>query len=225
MSADDRNSKPQIEQAAASDESIQQVHAELLHRQSEPKEGYSLTPLFLLGFVSTMIFVVSIYFIHNRAGFDPLVHDERFDPVTMGSAGKEAGAVDPIVAGRRHYAQVCATCHQPTGLGVAGAFPPLAGAEWVTGDEERLIRVLLHGLQGPIEVKGNTYNGVMPAFGQGSPYNWSDQRIAEVLTFIRAEWGNEASAITAEQVTAVRTADAGRNRAWTADELAAAAGQ
>jgi cytochrome c553 len=147
---------PQIEQAAASDQQIQQVHSSLLREKSEPQEGYTPMPLFLLGFVSAMIFLVSIYFIHNRAGFDPMVYDERFDPATMGAGAAQVAVVDPLVAGRRLYIQVCATCHQLNGQGVPGAFPPLAGADWVTGDEATLIRILLHGLQGPIEVNGNS---------------------------------------------------------------------
>lgn len=212
--------KPQIEQAAASDQQIQRVHSALLREKAEPQEGYTPMPLFLLGFVSTMIFLVSIYFIHHRAGFDPMVYDERFDPATMGAGAAQVVVVDPLVAGRRLYIQVCATCHQLNGQGVPGAFPPLAGTDWVTGDEATLIRILLHGLQGPIEVNGNRYNGVMPAFGLGSAYNWNDQRIAHVLTYIRAEWDNAASPITPEQMTAIRTAEP-RTAAWTAEALKA----
>lgn len=220
MSADPKNTNPRIEQAGASDESIQRVHSVLLREKAEPAEGFAPMPLFLLGFISTMIFLVSIYFVHYRGGFDSMVYDERFDPATMGK-GTGPVVVDPFVAGKRHYT-ACAACHQANGLGVPPAFPPLAGSEWVTGSEERLIRILLHGLEGPIEVKGQTYVGLMPAFGAGGAYNWNDQRIAEVLTYIRAEWGNEASPITAEQVTAIRTgAAAGRTKAWTAEELLA----
>ena len=207
MSRPPEKSNPQIEPAAASDESIQKVHAVLLREKAEPSEGYTPMPLLLLGFVSTMIFLVSIYFIHFRGGFDPMVYDERFDPATMGVGAGQVVQVDPLVAGRRLYTQVCATCHQVNGQGVPGAFPPLAGVDWVTGDPDRLIRILVHGLQGPIEVKGNTYNGIMPAFGLGSAYNWNDERISHVLTYIRSEWGNEAEPISVEQVTAIRTGD------------------
>lgn len=218
MSRPSDKSNPKIEQAAVTDENIQEVHAVLLREKAEPSEGYTPLPLLLLGFVSTMIFLVCIYFIHYRAGFDPLVYDERFDPATMGAGAGQTVQVDPLVAGRRLYTQVCATCHQPNGQGVPGAFPPLAGTDWVTGDADRLIRILLHGLQGPIEVKGNSYNGIMPAFGLGSPYNWNDQRISHVLTYIRAEWGNAAAPITPEEVTALRTAES-RPAAWTAADL------
>lgn len=221
MSQEPKETNPQIEHAAASDESIQQVHSALLREKPEPKEGYTPMPLFLLGFVSAMIFVVSIYFIHFRAGFDPMVYDERFDPDTMGSGAAQAVAVDPMVAGKRFYNQVCATCHQANGMGVAGNFPPLAGSSWVLEDEARLIRILLNGLQGPIEVEGNIYNGLMPAFRQGSAYNWSDERIAHVLTYVRASWGNDASAITPEQVTEIREATPSTTM-WTVETLQAA---
>jgi mono/diheme cytochrome c family protein len=217
MSNEPTPPNPKLEQAAASDESIQRVHDQLLHHQHEPKEGYTWMPLILLGLVSTVIFVVAVYFIHHRGDFSPMVYDERFDPATMGA--KDVAAVDPAVAGRRHYTQACAQCHQPNGQGLAGAFPPLAGAEWVVGDEDTLIKILVHGLQGPIEVKGNTYNGLMPAFGLGSGFNWNDQRISEVLTYIRSEWGNDAPPITAEQVTAVRTQIGQRAQPWTVQEL------
>jgi mono/diheme cytochrome c family protein len=223
MSADPRKINLRAEAAGASDESIQAVHDDLLHQQVEPLEGFTLMPLFLLGVLSTMIFIVSVYFIHNRGGFDPLTHDGRFDPKTMGASAVAAAPADPRIAGKRFYTQVCATCHQATGLGVPGVYPPLAGSEWVTSNDSRLIRLVVHGLQGPITVEGKIYNGIMPAFGAGSSYNWNDQRIADVLTYIRSEWGNEAAPIAPEQVTAIRTGtDAGRTKAWTEAELLAA---
>lgn len=224
MSDEPKPTTPQVEHAAASDEQIQKVHSALLREKPEPKEGYTPMPLFLLGFISTMIFVVSIYFIHFRAGFDPLVYDERFDPATMGGGAAQVVAVDPMVAGKRFYNQVCATCHQANGMGVPGAFPPLVGSSWVTEDDATLIHILVNGLQGPIEVAGVTYNGVMPAFGPGSGYNWNDERIAHVLTYIRASWGNTSEAISTERVTEIREATS-RTTPWTAEELLAAKGR
>jgi len=222
MSADSSNINLKVEQAAASDESIQQVHAALRGAQTEPKEGFALMPLFLLGLLSTMIFIVSIYFVHHRGGFDPLVQDGRYDPVKMAANATAAAPADPRVVGKRFYTQVCATCHQPNGMGVPGVYPPLAGSDWVNGSEERVIRILLHGLTGPVTVNGATYNGVMASFGLGSAYNWNDQRIADVLTYIRSEWGNTGAPITAEQVTAVRTGSAaGRTAPWSEAELLA----
>jgi mono/diheme cytochrome c family protein len=206
----------------ASDESIQKVHAELLTNKTEPAEGFKLMPLFLLGFVSTMIFVTSIYVVHYRAGFSPMVYDERFDPTTaVGSASKELTPEQVIAAGKKSYQQVCATCHQVTGQGVAGVYPPLVGTDWVTGNEERVVRILLHGLSGKIEVSGKTYNGVMPAFGKvpGGGYNWNEEKISQVLTYIRQEWGNKAEPITKAKVAEVLAKEAARAKPWTAQEL------
>ncbi|MET0262381.1 MAG: cytochrome c [Rariglobus sp.] len=220
MSADKHNSFP-ADQSGASDESIQKVHAQLASEKPEPKEGYKAMPLFLLGFISAMIFVTSIYVVHYRGGFSALVYDGRYAP--KGGAGAEKVELTPdqvIAAGKKLYA-TCATCHQANGQGVAGTYPSLAGSEWVVGNEERVIRVLLHGLTGPIEVHGKSYNGLMPAFGKvtGGGYNWSEERISQVLTYIRQEWGNQAAPITKDKVTEVLAAEKARAKPWTQGEL------
>ncbi len=117
---------------------------------------------------------------------------------------------------------LCYTCHQINGQGIPGAFPPLTGSDWVLGDKERLIKLSIHGLMGEIEVNGEKYNGVMAGFGiqaGGPPLN--DQQIADVLTYIRNDWGNSASAISPEEVASVRNSvkDRAPNQMWTAAEL------
>ncbi|MGC1241812.1 MAG: c-type cytochrome [Chryseosolibacter sp.] len=97
------------------------------------------------------------------------------------------------------YNTFCGTCHQQNGKGARGRMPPLAGTDWVTGDKRRLINIVLSGLQGSIEVNGENYNSVMPAHGF-----LKDEEIATILTYIRKSFGNEASAVTAEEVKAVR---------------------
>jgi mono/diheme cytochrome c family protein/glucose/arabinose dehydrogenase/lysophospholipase L1-like esterase len=96
----------------------------------------------------------------------------------------------------------CVTCHQLDGNGLPAAqFPPLAGSEWVSGNEERLIRLTLHGLMGPITVKGVSYPGLVPM----TPFKGlSDEELAGVLTYVRNDFGNKASAILPDQVKAVR---------------------
>jgi glucose/arabinose dehydrogenase/cytochrome c553 len=101
--------------------------------------------------------------------------------------------------GQEIYQWYCGACHQGDGKGDSGRFPPLAGVDWVTGDEKRLINVILNGLEGSIEVNGEMYNGAMPQHSF-----LSDQQIADVLTYIRGSFGNQASEITAEQVSEVR---------------------
>jgi mono/diheme cytochrome c family protein len=137
------------------------------------------------------------------------------------AVGGDAGG-DPFQVAMKKGAggyAVCGGCHQGNGLGIAGQFPPLAGSEWVLGGTERLIRVVQHGLTGAITVKGQNYNtpGGMQAFGAAM----SAGDLANVLTYIRNNWGNEATMITKEMVEAVRTKESARTTQWTASELAA----
>ncbi len=115
------------------------------------------------------------------------------------------------------YEQVCAACHQATGVGVEGAFPPLAGSSWVTGRAAVPIAIVLHGLQGPIDVSGKTYNSAMTPWATVM----TDAEIAATLTYARSSWGNRASAVTTAQVRAVRARFATRTTPWTAAELRA----
>lgn len=97
------------------------------------------------------------------------------------------------------YNTFCGTCHQRNGQGARGRMPPLAGTDWVTGNKERLITVVLNGLQGPLEINNETYNSVMP------PHRFlKDDEIATILTYIRKSFGNQASAVSEEEVRRVR---------------------
>ncbi|GAB5521921.1 MAG: hypothetical protein RhofKO_41720 [Rhodothermales bacterium] len=120
------------------------------------------------------------------------------------------------VNGESVYRQVCQACHQDDGQGLTGLFPPLVGTEWVLGDANRLIRIVLGGLQGEIEVAGTVYNGVM-----ASHANLSDDEIAAVLTYVRQAWGNDAPSVEAVQVRAIR-ATVERTTPWTIEALDAA---
>ena len=94
-------------------------------------------------------------------------------------------------------------------MGMPGIYPPLDGSEWVDGSPDRVIRIVLYGLKGEVHVEGKMFNAAaMPAFGKepNSAYNWSDEKIAAVLTYVRHAWNNTAAPITAEQVTAVHNA-------------------
>ena len=226
MSDDPIKKDPRIEPAAASDESIQEVHSILMREKPEPSEGYTPIPLFIMGFVTAMILVCTLYFVHYRGGIETgfhkaaLIYDERYDPTKAGAAGQEA-KVDPVAQGKLLF-QTCAACHQASGVGVPAVYPPLAGSEWVVGSDEHVVRIMLHGLAGPVKVEGKDYNGNMPAFGAGSGYNWSDDKIAYVITYIRQEWGNKAAEVTADRVKEIREKGAaGRAKPWSAEELEA----
>ena len=173
--------------------------------------------LLLLFVFSGLIFFGGIYMTRYSAGFSALAFNETVHP-GEGGEGEARLPPGPLVVGGRLYTQNCVVCHQGTGQGLASVFPPLDGSEWVTGSEQRPIRILLHGLGGEIEVKGATYNGIMPAFGP-STLNWSDEDIAAVLSYVRQEWSNAADPISPETVASVRAETADRTAAWTAAEL------
>lgn len=116
--------------------------------------------------------------------------------------------------GLQVYRNYCASCHQADGAGIPQMYPPLQQTEWTEGDAGRLIRLVLHGMSGPIEVNGESYNGVMPPHR-----HLSDDQVAAVLSFIRTNFGNTAERVSAEDVQSVREATADRRRPWRADEL------
>lgn len=115
--------------------------------------------------------------------------------------------------GAEVYMQYCASCHQAQGGGVPGEFPPLINSEWTTGDKGRLIRTILHGMQGPIEIKGQHYDEVMPAHAF-----LDDEDLAALLTFIRNSFDNTADPVHESEVLLVRSGDA-RETPWEAAEL------
>lgn len=124
--------------------------------------------------------------------------------------------------GKAIYAKegYCSTCHQADGKGlVASGFPPLAGTTWVTGNEERLIKIALKGLMGPIEVNTKKYPGQVPMTPFGGLLN--DQEVAAVLTYVRNSFGNKAPVITAAQVKKVREATKSKQDFYTPQQLAA----
>ncbi|MBL8997012.1 MAG: cytochrome c [Gemmatimonadales bacterium] len=130
----------------------------------------------------------------------------------------KAAAVASGPSGEKIYQQRCVSCHQVNGLGTPGVFPPLAGSEYADNANVAVpIRIVLHGLQGPIMVKGTEYNSLMPAYGIGIVM--SDAEVAAVLTYIRSSWGASASAVTAEDVAREREATKGHSGAMTAELL------
>lgn len=111
----------------------------------------------------------------------------------------EPGTINDSTQVNALYQQYCSGCHQLDGKGVSGLYPPLAQTDWVTGDKERLIQTVLQGLSEPIQVNGITYDEQMP------PYKFlSDEQLAEILTYIRQHFGNDANAIETEEVATVR---------------------
>ncbi len=119
-----------------------------------------------------------------------------------------------VSPGQAIYEALCLNCHQAAGQGLTGVYPPLAQSEWVSGDPQPLIKLVMHGLAGPTKVLGKDY-GLVPM----PPMGLDDQQLADVLTYVRGAFGNKASPVKVEDVKAVRASTQGRTAPWTASEL------
>jgi mono/diheme cytochrome c family protein/glucose/arabinose dehydrogenase len=122
--------------------------------------------------------------------------------------------------GRTLYAKEgnCITCHQSTGSGLpASGFPPLVGSKWVTGDKDRLIKLVLKGMMGPLEINGVKYTGDVPMTPYGGLF--TDRQMAGVLTYVRNSFGNQSSAIQPEEVKKIRAMVAGKKDIYNVNEL------
>ncbi len=126
--------------------------------------------------------------------------------------------VEVFELGRRLYISNCKVCHLENGTGRAPEFPPLAGSDWAVGTPERMIAILLHGIDGKIVVNGRTFSGTMPPFKDRLSY----AKIAAILTYVRNAWGNQSSPVSVEQVMRVAELTKDRKRVWNgAEELLA----
>ena len=121
--------------------------------------------------------------------------------------------------GRQRYVAVCAGCHGNAGEGMRRFAPPLVNSEWVLGDERRLVRILLHGLEGPIEVAGQLYDApeILPVMPSHSVMD--DTELASVLTYIRRAWGHTAAPVEPRTVGGIRHTSQGQTAPWTPEAL------
>ncbi len=208
---------PRLDQAAASDEGLLDAHERVLGRQPDDGARYRLLPIAILFTLSGLILFSGTYLNRYTGHYSPLIFNENAKP----TSGAVEVAIDPVALGKTQFNAVCITCHQAQGQGVPGVYPPLAGSEWVNGPADRVIRIVLYGLKGDVHVEGKVFNAAsMPVFGQvaGSAYNWTDQKIAAVLTYVRQDFGNKADPITPDEVGAVRSA-VGNRKEWSEAEL------
>jgi mono/diheme cytochrome c family protein len=175
---------------------------------ADPDERTRPLPWSLVVLVLAMVAWGGWYIVSLEGTADPRLGDRR---TLSALVAAPAAAAD----GGQLFASKCAACHQASGAGVPGVFPPLVASEWVTGSETRLVQILLHGIQGPLEVRGVTYNGLMPPWR-----TLTDAELAAVATYIRGAWGNAAAPVTDATVAAARAATAARTTPWAGgDEL------
>lgn len=169
----------------------------------EPQEAPNPIPWFVIVLTLGLLGFGAVYIARSHIEMAPAMGDDRTAAELRGQPAPAAGAA---LDGGAIFASHCAACHQATGQGLPGVFPPLAGSEWVLGKERTLAAIVLHGISGAFTVDGKAYAGAMPAFGP----QLKDAEIAAVLTHVRSTWGNKAAAITEATVAEVRKASASR---------------
>jgi|GEM_PF-191041 len=203
---------------------LDRLHSAVKREKEDLKPGREPAPMIVM-FLGMIVAVIAGGQLGPMTGSydfgtsNPFGYAAGKDPRPGGDDG--AAAMDPFQTAMKKGASgyaVCGGCHQGNGMGLPGQYPPLASSEWVLGGTERLVRVVQHGLVGNITVKGQNYNfpGGMQPFGAAM----SAGDLANVLTYIRNTWGNEAPMITKEMVEKVRSTEK-RATQWTQAELEA----
>jgi mono/diheme cytochrome c family protein len=217
---------PRVGQGMDYDEraDVQQVHAAVQREKREPGVGREPLSIWLIAVYGLAVFFGGAYLGRYSGNFsgdalDPYGGEPRTMKKVTGPAGAEQVAeLSPRDRGKKIYAANCQTCHQANGLGVPGQYPPLAGSEFTIGGSRRPAMIVLKGLQGPVTVKGQKYGA---AVMQPWEKTLTDQKIADVLTYERSEWGNNASPVTAEQIAALRKELAGRGESFVEHDILA----
>ena len=141
------------------------------------------------------------------------------DPVAVHRAEAATGAkatAAQMQSGEKTFQAACMACHQATGNGLPGAFPPLAGSDFLRADKQRAIGIVLRGLTGPVTVNGAKFNSVMPPMTQ-----LSDAEVANALTYVMNSWGNALGVVSTTEVAAVRAGPKPKQTASSPTEHAA----
>lgn len=197
---------------------VQHIHAPVYREHDEPHDGLEPIPVWMAIVFGGLLFWGGMYMTANSGDYRGDVYDRHvpkaptYKPEVIPT--DEAGLKK---LGERIYNN-CLACHQPSGEGQPKQFPPLNKSEWVVGDKAstaRVTRILLYGLSGEVTVRGETYNGAMPAWGS----QLKDHQIAAVLTYIRTSWENKGGPIFKEDVEAARKAVGARSSALTVADL------
>ena len=187
---------------------------------AEPTATRATVPMWIVTLMLVLIFFGAVYFDHHSGWFDAQVYQPYASAEELDAYQPKSGAAAMLAQGKRTYDMVCGVCHGPDGLGKPNQAPPLAGSEWVnTKGFERLTHIPLAGLNGPLTVEGKDWNLNMAPMGAAL----SDADLANVLTYIRESWGNQAGPVTTDEVKSVRAALGGRQQPLNAEKLKALA--
>jgi mono/diheme cytochrome c family protein len=171
---------------------------------SDPREGYSPVPLPIVILAGLLGAFCVGYILYVEPNSPPEWGDGRtlaeLRPAATANAPASAPGVANQIDGEALFAGRCAACHQASGAGLPGVFPPLAKSEWVIGNVDTLSAIVLHGIEGELTVLSQPFNGVMPPFKD----QLSDAEISALVTYIRSAWGNGAGAVDAVAVAKIR---------------------
>lgn len=165
-----------------------------IRETADPTERIQPIPRLVAGVTLLMVLAGAGYILFSEPFGMPGLGDRRTVADLRPAAGG-TGTVD----GKQVFTANCVACHQAGGTGVPGVFPPLAGSEWVQGDPRVLANILLHGVEGELQVQGTTYKGAMPAFGR-----LGDADLAAVANYVRGSWSNQAPPVDAALFAAQR---------------------
>lgn len=169
----------------------------------DPEERIRPMPI-LAAIIAVGMFIYGLIYIMTVGPMTPSQYGDSRTLADLEAKPAGAGSGGPV-DGKALFAANCAACHQATGQGVPGVFPPLAGSEWAQADGRVIANILLHGITGPLEVEGKTFNGQMPSFA-----HLSDADLAGIATYVRSDWGNKAAPVDTATVTEQRKAGAAR---------------
>jgi mono/diheme cytochrome c family protein len=193
---------------------------------AEPRAGRAAAPVWLFVVLFVLIYWGMVYFDQSGAWFNEQVYTpyRSYDEVAKLQPRNEGG--DLIIRGKQLFHDNCAVCHMDTGIGNPGnGCPNLAGSEWVSAPgPDRLIRLISKGMTGPIEVSGKVWSGgTMLAIGDQLPGDEKQkcESIAAIVSYIRKDFGNNASSVAPERVAAVRAKIANRPGYYSPDEIKA----
>ena len=184
---------------------------------SEPVAGRAPVPVLLIALLVSLLYWGNMFIVENGGQLDARVHQPYHNFKEISDLQPKSEEEIIYAKGKLLY-EKCATCHQADGNGSPSQnAPPLAGSEWVVvKDPARIARIVLHGLSGPITVKGREWSaGQMLAWKD----LYNDAEIAQILTYIRNSWGNKAPLVTPGQVAKAREETKDWSGYMTAEEL------
>ena len=197
-----------------SDSALVDVHAKLGREKHPPTKHFLHAPLVFVFLFGCLIFFCAIQLAHSTNDFQlhPPVKEVSLTPEEAEAKRMER----KLASGKKLFNSRCATCHNLDGKG-KDLFPPLAGSKWVTSNPGIITKIVLKGLKGEIEVLGKKYGTsatvIMP------PQVLNNREIANVVSYARNAWGNDASEVTEEQVATFADEASSQNEQWTVDQL------